>query len=89
MIFKLVISNLKTNIFTPPTTFHGTNIGYHDLKIIDNMNIAIGLLGNEMMNKIVAATIVKKDDDLPVLNVANELESLEGWEASEGMQGND
>jgi hypothetical protein len=83
------MSNLKTNNFTTPTTFHGPTIGYHDLKIIDSMNIAIGFLGNATMNKIVGTTTVNKDDDLPVLNVANELENLLGREANEGMQGNE
>jgi len=71
-----------------PTTFHGPTIGYHNLKIIDNTNIAIGFLGNEMMNKIVAATTLNKDDDLHVLNMANELEGLWGREVTEGMQEN-
>jgi hypothetical protein len=72
------MSNLKTNTFTTPTTFHGPTIGYHDLKIINNTNIAIGFLGNATMNKIVGATTVNKDDDIPMLNVANELERLWG-----------
>jgi hypothetical protein len=88
MIFQLVMSNLKTNIFTPPTTFHGPTIGYHALKIIDSTNIAIDFLGNVMMNKIVGSTNVNKDDDLPMLNLANELECLGCREASEGMQVN-
>jgi hypothetical protein len=41
------------------------------------------------MNKIVGATTVNKDDDLPMLNIANELEGLWSREASEGMQGNE
>jgi hypothetical protein len=88
MRFQLVISNLKMDIFTTPTTFHGTTIGYHDLKIIESMNIEISFVGNATMNKIVGATIVKKDDDLLFLNVSNELEHLLGQGASEGMQGN-
>jgi hypothetical protein len=72
-----------------PTTFHGPSIGYHDLKIIDNTNIAIGFLGNVTMNKIVGATTVNKDDDLPILNISNELEGLWRREANEGMQGNE
>jgi hypothetical protein len=84
----MVMSNLKTHIFTPPTTFHGPTIGYHDLKIIDITNIEIGFLCNAMMNKIVGATTINKDDYLPVLNVADELENLGGEKASEGMQGN-
>jgi hypothetical protein len=70
------MSNLKTYIFTMPTKFHGPTIGYHDLKIIDNTNISIGFLGNATMNKIVGATIVNKNDDLPILNIDNELEGL-------------
>jgi hypothetical protein len=53
------------------------------------MNIAIGFLGNVMMNKIVGATIVNKDDDLPILNIANDIEGLWSREASEGIQGNE
>jgi hypothetical protein len=89
MIFQVVMSSLNTYIFTTPTTFHGPTIGYHDLKIIDSTNIAIGFLGNATMNKRVGATIVNKDDDLPILNIANELEGLWSREVSEGMQGNE
>jgi hypothetical protein len=46
MIFHLVMSNLSTNIFAMPTTFHGPTIGYHDLKIINITNIEISFLGN-------------------------------------------
>jgi hypothetical protein len=42
-----------------------------------------------MMNKIVGATTVNKDDDLPNINIANELEGLWSRESSEGMQGNE
>jgi hypothetical protein len=89
MIFQVVMYNLKMYIFTMPTTFHGPTIGYHDLKIIENMNIAIGFLGNAMMNKIMRSTTINKDYDLPMLNIANELEGLWRREASEGMQGNE
>jgi hypothetical protein len=40
------------------------------------MNIAIGFLGNATMDKIVGATTVNQDDDLSILNIANELEGL-------------
>jgi hypothetical protein len=56
------------------TTFHGPTIGCHDLKIIDNTNIAIGFLGNATMNIIVGATTVNKDDDRPMLNITNDIE---------------
>jgi hypothetical protein len=69
-----------------PTTFHGTTIGNHDLKIVDNTDITIDFLGNVMMNKIMGVSTVNEDDDLPVLNVANELEGLGSREASKGMQ---
>jgi hypothetical protein len=89
MRFQVVMSNLKMYIFTTPTTFHGPTIGYHDLKVIDNTDIAIGFLGNAMMDKIVGATTVNQDDDLPILNIANELEGLGSRETSESMQGNE
>jgi hypothetical protein len=85
MIFHVVLSNLKMYIFITPTTFHGTTIGYHDPKIIDNTNITIDFLGNEAVNKIMSASIVNKDDDFPMLNIANEHEGLGSREASEGM----
>jgi hypothetical protein len=72
MRFQVVMSNLKKKIFTMPTTFHGPTIGYYDLKIIDSMNITIGFLGNATMNKIVGAITANKDDDLHMLNIANE-----------------
>jgi hypothetical protein len=40
------------------------------------MDITIDFLVNAMMNKIMGAFTFNEDDDLPVLNVANELEGL-------------
>jgi hypothetical protein len=82
----VVLSNLKTYIYTTPTTFHGIAISYHDLKIVDDTYITIGFLGNATMNKIMGSSIVNKDDDFPMLNIANELEGLWSIEVSEGMQ---
>jgi hypothetical protein len=67
----VVVTNLETNIFTMPSTFHGPSIGNHDLEIIDCMNIAISFLGNVAMNKIMGASTIKKNDDLPMIDVAN------------------
>jgi hypothetical protein len=86
MRLQVVLSNLKTYIFTTPTTFHGPTIGYHDLKLFDSTNIAIGFLGNVAVNKIMGASTVNKDDYFPMLNIANEIEGLCSREASEGMQ---
>ena len=52
------------------------------------MDIEIDFLGNEMMNKIIGASTVNKDYDLPMLNVDNELQVLGRRKASEGMQRN-
>jgi hypothetical protein len=49
-----------------PATFHGTTIGNHDLKIIDNTNMEIDFLGNEMIGKIMVVSIVNEDDDIPM-----------------------
>jgi hypothetical protein len=54
-----------------PTTFHRTTIGNHDLEIIDSMDVAMGFLGNAVMNKIVGATTINQNDDLSVLDVTN------------------
>jgi len=89
MRFQMVLSHLKTYIFTMPTTFHGPTIVYHDLKIIDGTNIAIGFLGNATMNKILGATTMNKDDDFSMLNIANEIDGLWRRESNEGMQGNE
>jgi hypothetical protein len=72
-----------------PSTFHGSVIGNHDLKIIDNTDIAISFLGNVMMNKIMGASTINKNDDFSMLNVTNYLEVLGSKEASESIQGND
>jgi hypothetical protein len=88
MSFQAVLSNLKMYIFTTPTTFHGTAIGYPDLKIVDDTNITISLVGNVAVNKIMGTFTVNKDDDFPMLNIANELEGLGTREASEGMEWN-
>jgi hypothetical protein len=38
-----------------------------------------------MMDKIAGATTFNQDDDLPILNIANELEGLGSRETSESM----
>ena len=67
----MVLTNLETHIFTTPPTFHGSAIGNHDLKIIDCKNIETSLLGNAVMNKVMGATTVHKDDDFPIFDVIN------------------
>jgi hypothetical protein len=54
-----------------PSTFHGPTIGNNDLEIIDCMDIEISFLGNVAMNKIMGASTINKNDDLPMLDVAN------------------
>jgi hypothetical protein len=71
MRFHVVLTNLEMHIFTMPSTFHGPGIHNHDLKIIDGMDIAISFLGNATMNKIMGASTINKNDDLPMLNVTN------------------
>jgi hypothetical protein len=67
----VVITNLETHIFAIPSTFHGATMRNHDLEIIDCMDIAMHLLGNAVMNKIMGASTINKDDDLPMLDVTN------------------
>jgi hypothetical protein len=79
----VVLTNLETHIFINPSTFHGLTNGNHDLKIIDSTDIEINFLGNATMNKIMGASTIKKNDDLPMFNVTNYLEGLGSREASE------
>jgi hypothetical protein len=53
------------------STFHGPAIGNHDLEIIECMNIAISFMDSAMMNKIMGSSTINKNDDLPMLDVAN------------------
>jgi hypothetical protein len=69
MRFQLVATNLETHIFTIPSTFHGPTIGNHDLEIIDYTDIEIGFLGNAATNKIMGASTIKRNDDLPVITI--------------------
>jgi hypothetical protein len=71
MRFQVVVTNFETRIFTTPSTFHGPAIGNHDLEIIDYMDITISFLGNATMNKIMGASTINKNDDLPMLDVGN------------------
>ena len=71
MAFQVILTNLESHIFTSSTTFHGTSIGNHDLKIIDGTNVTIDFLGNAVMNKVMGATTVHKDDDFPIFDVTN------------------
>jgi hypothetical protein len=83
MIFQVVFTNLETHIFTTPSTFHGTNIGNHDLKIIDFPDIEISFLGNVTMKKIIVASTINKNDDFPMLDLTNYLEGLGRRESNE------
>jgi hypothetical protein len=67
----VVVTDLEMHIFTVPTTFHRTTIGNHDLEIVDNMDVAMGFLGNAEMNKIVGAATINQNDDLSMLAVTN------------------
>jgi hypothetical protein len=71
MGFQVVVTNLETHIFTIPSTFHGTTIGNHDLEIIDGMDVAMSFLSNAVMNKIMGASTINQNDDLPMLDVTN------------------
>jgi hypothetical protein len=67
----VVVTYLETHIFTSPTTFHRTTIGNHDLEIVDSMDVAMGFLGNAVMNKIVGAATINQNDDLLLLDVTD------------------
>jgi hypothetical protein len=67
----MVFTNLETHIFTTLSTFHGATIGNHDLEIIDYMDIEISFLGNATMDKIMGASTINKNDDLPMFDVTN------------------
>ena len=69
MGFQVVVTNLETHIFTTPSTFHETTIGNHDLEIIDGMDATMSFLGNVAMNKIMGASTINQNDDLPMLDV--------------------
>jgi hypothetical protein len=58
MRLQVVLANLEMHIFTMPSSFHGTSIGNHDLKIVDYLEIAMGLLRNASMNEIMSATTI-------------------------------
>jgi hypothetical protein len=71
MGFEVVVAYLEMHIFTMPTTFHRATIRNHDLEIVDSMDVAMGLLGNAAMNKIVGATTINQNDDLSLLDVTD------------------
>jgi len=65
------MTNLQTHIFTTNPTFHGTTISYHDLEVINDMDIENGLLRNSMMNKIIGVSTIDEDNDFPMLDITN------------------
>jgi hypothetical protein len=67
----VVVTDLETHIFTTPSTFHGTTIGNHNLEIFYGMDVAMSFLGNAVMNKIMGASTINQNDDLPMLDVTN------------------
>ena len=73
---------MEMQIFTMPSTFHGPAIGNNDLKMIDCTDITTSFLGNAMMNKIMGASTINKNDELSMLDVTNYLEGLGSREAT-------
>ena len=71
MGFHVILTNLESHIFTSSPTFHVIAIVNHDLKIIDATDVTIDFLGNVVMNKVMCATIVHKDDGFPIFDVTN------------------
>jgi hypothetical protein len=69
--FQRIITNLKAHIFTMTPTFHGTSISNHDLKVVDCMDIEMGLLRNSTVNKVMGVSTVDEDNDLMMLDIAN------------------
>jgi hypothetical protein len=67
----VILTNLESHIFTTSPTFHGTTIGNHDLKIIECTYVTIDFLGNVVINKVMGATTVHKDDDFSMFDVTN------------------
>jgi hypothetical protein len=59
------------HIFTASTTFHGTTIGNHDLKIVDDIDIEIDFLAQATMDRIMGVVTVNKDYKFPMFNVSN------------------
>jgi len=51
--------------------FHGSSIKNHDLKVIDNMDIEMGLLSNASMNKFIGVSFIDEDNDFMILDIAN------------------
>jgi hypothetical protein len=71
MGFQVILTNLESHIFTSSPTFHGTTIGNHDLKNIDNTNVTIDFLGNPAMNKVLGTIVIHKDHEFPIFDVTN------------------
>ena len=71
MRFEVVVTNLEMHIFTIASTFHRATIGNHDLEIINGMDVAMSFLGNAAMNKIMGASTINQNDDLPMLDVTD------------------
>jgi hypothetical protein len=67
----VVVTYLEMHIFTMPSTFHGTTIDNHDLEIVDDMDATMSFLGNVAMNKVMDASTINQNDDLPMLDVTN------------------
>ena len=66
----MVVTDLE-HIFIAPSKFHGTTIDNHDLEIVDGMDVAMSFLGNAAMNKIMGASTINQNDDLPMLDVTD------------------
>jgi hypothetical protein len=53
-----------------PPTFHGAIISNHDLKIVDHMDIAHGLLRNVTMDEIIGASTYVKQNIITMMTTS-------------------
>jgi hypothetical protein len=56
--FQKIITNLKVHIFTTTPTFNGFTISNHDLKFFQCIDIAMCLLGDATMNKVMGDVVI-------------------------------
>jgi hypothetical protein len=53
------------------TTIHGTSTSNHDPKVVHYMDVAMCLLGDLVVNKVMGATTFNEDNGFMMFNVPN------------------
>lgn len=76
MGFEVIVTQLEWHIFKASPTFNHPFINYHNLKLGNWVDIAMGFLFHSFVDKIVSATTINQSYNFAVLDITLKFQGL-------------